>query len=189
MTPCFEAPTKLMASCELKRAQVLQYWEGTYDLRLWLLPLPRKRPIWVLQVAERRPSQHFRDKSIQQEFPLRFQRGTQSVLYPLFVTPQEDASQNERPNYQHENQGPHGLQHTRLPCPLLSPRAFSNSCPLSQWCHPTIASSVVPFSSCLLSFPSSGSLPMSQFFASSGQITGALASASVLPMNIRADFV
>ena len=107
MTPCFEAPTELMASCELKRAQVLQYWEGTYDLRLWLLPLPRKRPIWVLQVAERRPSQHFRDKSIQQEFPLRFQRGTQSVLYPLFVTPQEDASQNERPNYQHENQGDH----------------------------------------------------------------------------------
>ena len=63
---------------------------------------------------------------------------------------------------------PHRLQHTRLPCP--TPRAYSNSCPLSWWCHPTISSSVVPFSSCLQSFPASGSFQMSQFFASSGQI-------------------
>ena len=58
---------------------------------------------------------------------------------------------------------PHGLQHARLPCPLPSPGACSNSCPLSQWCHPTISSSFVPFSSCLQSFPASGSFPMSQF--------------------------
>ena len=77
-----------------------------------------------------------------------------------------------------------GLQHTWLPCPSSSPRACSNSCPSSQWCHPTISSSVVPFSSCLQSFPASGSFPMSQFFASGGQSIEVSASASVLPMNI-----
>ena len=80
---------------------------------------------------------------------------------------------------------PHGLQHTRPPCPSLTPRACSNSCPSSWWCHPTISSSVIPFSSCLQSFPASGSFPMSQFFISSGQSIGASASASVLPMNIQ----
>ena len=77
----------------------------------------------------------------------------------------------------------HGLQHTRPPCPSPTPGACSNSCPLSQWCHPTISSSVVPFSSCLQSFPASGSCPMSQFFTSGGQTMGVSASASVLPMN------
>ena len=80
---------------------------------------------------------------------------------------------------------PHGLQHYRLPCPSPTPGAGSNSCPLSQWCHPTISSSVIPFSSCLQSFPASGSFPMSQFFASGGQSIGVSASASVLPMNIQ----
>ena len=80
---------------------------------------------------------------------------------------------------------PHGLQHTRLSCPSLSPGICSNSCPSSQWCHPTISSSVVPFSSCLQSFPASGSFPKSQFFTSGGQRIGASASASVLPMNIQ----
>ena len=79
----------------------------------------------------------------------------------------------------------HGLQHTRLPCPLPIPRAYSNSCPLSQWCHPTISSSVVPFSFCHQSFPASGSFPVSQFFISGGQIIGVSASTSVLPMNIQ----
>ena len=73
----------------------------------------------------------------------------------------------------------------RLPCPSSSPRPCSNSCPLSQWCHPTISFSVIPFSSCLQSFPESGSFPMSQFFASGGQSIGVSASASVLPMNIQ----
>ena len=80
---------------------------------------------------------------------------------------------------------PHGLQHTRLPCPSPTPRACSNSCPLSQWCHPTISSSVIPFSSHLQSFLTSGSFPMSQFFASGGQSIGVSASGSVLPMNIQ----
>ena len=64
---------------------------------------------------------------------------------------------------------PHGLQHTRLPCPSPSLRVCSNSCPLSQFCHPIISSSVIPFSSCLLSFPATGSFPMNSFFASGGQ--------------------
>ena len=80
---------------------------------------------------------------------------------------------------------PHELQHARPPCPSPTPRAYPNSCPLSRWCHPTISSSVIPFSSCLQSFPISGSFPMSQLFASGGQSTGASASASVLPMNIQ----
>ena len=66
---------------------------------------------------------------------------------------------------------PHGLHHGRLPCPSPTPGAYSNSCPLSQWCHPTISSSVIPFSSCLQSFPASGSFPVSQFFASGVQST------------------
>ena len=80
---------------------------------------------------------------------------------------------------------PHGPQHARLPCPSPSPGACSNSCPSSQWCHPTISSSVIPSYSCLQSFPASGSFPMSQFFASGGQSIGISASASVLPMNVQ----
>ena len=79
----------------------------------------------------------------------------------------------------------HGLQHARLPCPSPTPRACSNSCLSSQWCHPTISSSVIPFSSCLPFFPASGSFQMSQFFASGGQNIGVSASASVLPMSIQ----
>ena len=80
---------------------------------------------------------------------------------------------------------PHGLQHARPRCPSPTPRAYSNSCPLSRWCPPAISSSVIPFSSCLQYFPASGSFPMSQFFASGGQSIGVSASASVLPMNIQ----
>ena len=80
---------------------------------------------------------------------------------------------------------PHGLQCSRLPCPSPTHGAYSNSCPLSRWCHPTISSSVVLFASCPQSFPASGSFPMSQFFTSGGQSIGASASASVLPINIQ----
>jgi len=82
----------------------------------------------------------------------------------------------------------HGLQHTRLPCPSVSPRVCSNSCPLSQWCHPAISPSVIPFSSCPQSFPASGSFQMSRHFAPGGQSIEASASASVLPMNIQSWF-
>ena len=78
---------------------------------------------------------------------------------------------------------PHGLQHTRPPCPSPTPGVHPNPCPLRWWCHPTISSSVVPFSSCLRSFPASGSSQMSQLFTSSGQSIGVSASTSVLPMN------
>ena len=80
---------------------------------------------------------------------------------------------------------PHGLQHARPPCPSPTPRAHSNSCPLSQWCHPTISFSVDPFSSCPQFFPASGSSPMSQFFTWGGQSIGVSASISVLPVNIQ----
>ena len=78
---------------------------------------------------------------------------------------------------------PHGLQHARPPCPSPTSGVYSNSCPLSQWCHPAISSSVIPFSSCPQSLPASESFPMSQLFAWGGQSTGVSASASVLPKN------
>ena len=77
---------------------------------------------------------------------------------------------------------PHEMHHSRPPCPSPTARVHPNSRPLSRWCHPTISSSVVPFSSCLQSFPASGSSPVSQFFASGGQSIGVSASASVLPI-------
>ena len=78
---------------------------------------------------------------------------------------------------------PHESQHARPPCPSPTSGVYSNSCPSSQWCHPVISSSVVPFSSCPQSLPSSGSFPMSELFAWGGQSTGVSASASALPMN------
>ena len=80
---------------------------------------------------------------------------------------------------------PHGLQHAKPPCPSPTPGVYSNFYLLSQWCHPTVPSSVVPFSSCPQSFPASGSFPVSQLFTSGGQSIGVSASASVLPMNIQ----
>ena len=83
---------------------------------------------------------------------------------------------------------PHGLQHARLPCPSPSPEVCPSSCPLTWWCHSTISSSVAPFSFCLQSFPASQSFPVSWLFTSGGQSIGALASASVLPINIQCWF-
>ena len=83
---------------------------------------------------------------------------------------------------------PHEPQHARPPCPSPTPGVYPNSCPLSWWCHLTISFSVVPFSSCLQSFPTSGSFQMSQLFAPSGQSIGVSASTSVLPMNIKDKF-
>ena len=80
---------------------------------------------------------------------------------------------------------PHGLQHTRPPCPSPTPGVYSNSCPLNWWCYSTISSSVIPYSFCLQSFPVSGSFQMSQFFASGGQSIRVSASKSVLPMNVQ----
>ena len=87
----------------------------------------------------------------------------------------------------HNSLRPHGLQHARLPCPSPTPGVCSNSSPLSRWCHPTTSSSVIPFSSCLQSFPASGSFP-SRFFVAGGQRIGASALASVLPENIQGWF-
>ena len=84
---------------------------------------------------------------------------------------------------------PHKRQHARLPCPSLSPGACSHSCPLFQWCYPTISFSVAPFSSCPQSFPASESFPMSWLFESGSQIIGDSVSASVLPVNIQGWFL
>ena len=92
------------------------------------------------------------------------------------------------PSVMFDSLQPHGLQHTRLPCPSPSPRACSNSCPSCWWRYPTTSSSVAPFSSCPQSFPASGSFPMNWLFASGGQSIGASASASVFPMNIQGWF-
>ena len=87
-----------------------------------------------------------------------------------------------------ESLQPHGLQHTRPPCLSPTPGVYSNSCPLSQWCHPTISSSLVPFSSQLHCLPATGSFQMSPFFTSGSQSIGVSASAPVLPMNIQGWF-
>ena len=83
----------------------------------------------------------------------------------------------------------HGQQHARLPCQSPAPGVYSNSCPLSQWCHPTISSSVIPFSSCLQSFSASGSFQMSQLFTSGGQSIGVSASESILPVIFRTGLI
>ena len=111
--------------------------------------------------------------------PLSHQRGCTEPLHNIFSSVQSSRSVVS------DSLWPRGLQHTRPPCPSPTPRVYSNSCPLSWWCHPTISSSVIPFSSCLRSFPASGSFQTSQFFSSGGQSIGVSASASVLPMNIQ----
>ena len=95
------------------------------------------------------------------------------VIVPMFQFSHSVISDSSRP---------HELQQTRPPCPSPTPGIYPNSCPLSWWCYPIISSSVIPFSSCLQSFPASGSFQMSQFYASGGQNVGASASASVLPV-------
>ena len=107
-----------------------------------------------------------------------------SHTHILAITP-EFCSESSSVQFSHpvvsDSLQPHELQHPRPRCPSPNPRVYSNSCPLSQWCHPTISSSVVPFSSCPQSFPASGSFQMSQLFTSGGQ--SIRVSTSVLPMN------
>ena len=119
-------------------------------------------------------------------YKIHIQRVRHSSLY---VSPSVSVSL-ENPDYYQFSRSvvsdslwPHESQHTRPPCPSPTPRAYSNSCPSSCWCHPAISSSVVPFSSCPQSLPASGSFPMSQLFVWGGQSIGVSASASVLPMN------
>ena len=111
-------------------------------------------------------------------------RCTSSMVYCSWTKQQLTCSVQFSRSFMSSSLQPHGLQHTRLPCPSPNPGACSNSWSSSRWCHPTITSSVVPFS-CLQSFPPSGSFPRSQFFPSGGQSFGVSASASVLPMNIQ----
>ena len=108
-----------------------------------------------------------------------------SFLFAHFYSPLTFSSIQLSHSVISDSLQPHGLQHTRPPCPSPTLRVYPNSCPLSQWCHPTTSSSDVLFSSHLQSFPASGSFPVSRFFASGGQSIGVSASASVLPMNIQ----
>ena len=105
------------------------------------------------------------------------------TMRALLLRPPVQCSRSARPTLR-----PHGLQHAGPPCPSPTLRVYSNSRPLSQWCHPAISSSVIPVSSHFQSFPASGSFQISQFFASGGQSTGVSPSASVLPMNIQDRF-
>ena len=114
---------------------------------------------------------------------LKIRKKKELISMPLYAVTEH--SVQFRCSVETDSLQPHELQHTRPPCPSPTPRIYPNSCPLSWWCHPTISSSVIPFSSCPQSFPALGSFPMSQFFASGGQIIGASVSASVLPMNIQ----
>ena len=113
------------------------------------------------------------------------QFGAKTFPLPLLILLDQFRSVQFSHSVVSDSSRPHGLQHDRPPCPSPNPRVYSDSCPLSRWCHPTISSSVIPFSSCLQSFPGSGSFPMSQFFTSGGQSIGVSASTSVLPMNIQ----
>ena len=109
-----------------------------------------------------------------------FQVSTLPLFYLLFL---KFSSVQFSPSVMSDSLRPHGLQHARPPCPSPTPRAFSNSCPSSRWCHPTISFFVVPVSSSFQSFPASGSFQMRQLFTSGGQSIGDWASTSVLPMN------
>ena len=118
----------------------------------------------------------------------------QSIIWNCTMLPQRSSVSQDTYKYfsvqfsrsvMSDSLRPHESQHARPPCPPPTPGVHWNSCPSSWWCHPTISSSVVPFSSCLQSFPASGSFPMSQFFPTGGQSIGVSASASVLPMNIQ----
>ena len=111
--------------------------------------------------------------------------GKVSYLHPAWVAWGWFSSVHFSSSVVSDSLWPYGLQHARLPFPSPTPGACSNSCPLSQWCHPIISSSIVPFSSYLQSFPASNSFPVRQFFALGGQRIGVSASASVLPMNIQ----
>ena len=127
--------------------------------------------IWKHRVAKSSKTLYLLGKNIWRKFTSIFKILPLSVLFSRSVMS--------------DSLRPHGLQHARPPCPTPTPRVYSNSCPLSRWCHPTISSSVIPFFSHFQSFPASGSFPMSQFFASRGQSTGVSASTSVLPMTIQ----
>ena len=108
--------------------------------------------------------------------------GSHKNVYHLYVESKFSSGQSSR-SVVSDSLRPHELQHARPPCPSPTPRVHPNPCPLSRWCHPTISSSVIPFSSCLQSFPALGSFQMNQLFASGGQSIGVSASTSVLPIN------
>ena len=114
-----------------------------------------------------------------------FPGSSNKVLYSSVSLPLQSKRESVSHSIGSNSLQPHRLQHARPPCPSPTSGVYSDSCPLSRWCHPAISSSVVPFSSCLHSFPASGSFKISQFFTSGSQSIGVSALASVLPVNIQ----
>ena len=141
-----------------------------------------KTTIWLQQLTCYREDKDQIMKTIEEE------RMRWNIFALLFWRACLERGMNQFRCFMFDSLQPHELQHTRPPCPSPTPGAWSNSGPSSWWCHPTISSSVIPFSSCLQSFPASGSFPMSQLLTSGGQSIGVSASTSVLPMNIQDRF-
>ena len=139
----------------------------------------RIKPLWAVWTNKDSITTEHQEKHV---FRVRYCSFT--ILFSMIM---EKSGSSHLPQFScsvvSESLQPQGLQHAWPPCPSSTPGVYSNSCPLSCWCHPTISSSVIPFSSCPQSFPASGSFLMSQLFASGGQSIGVSASTSVLPMN------
>ena len=168
--PCTFQAAPLPASPALISCNLNSCWSLRADLlvSLFLAVQPPLHLGYLVLVPKRRSPQASLLRCLQDEAVLRKEASVQCSHSVVFVSLRS-----------------HGLHHARLPCPSPSPGACSNSCPLSWRCHPTISFSDVHFSSCLQSFPASGSFPISQFFASGGQSIGVSASVSVSPMNIQ----
>ena len=140
---------------------LLHHWHLPAYLISWLGPLHSKHNLHISKIHK------------------------QNILWSNVNREKQSSSVQFSRSVRSDSLWPHELQHCRPPCRSPTPRVYSHSCALSRWYHPTISSSVIPFSSCLPSFPASGSFQMSQFFTSGGQSIGASASTSVLPMNIQ----
>ena len=147
------------------RSGTQAYRVKTLILRLFLL-------MWVINY------------SLSMTKNLMYSTGTQETVTGNLLAYKQDSLQFTH-SVVYDSSWPHRPQHAKPPSPTPTPGVYSNSCPLSQWCHPTISSSVIPFSSCQQSLPASGSFQMSQLFTSGGQSIGVSASTSVLPMNIQ----
>ena len=168
--PCTFQAAPLPASPALISCNLNSCWSLRADLlvSLFLAVQPPLHLGYLVLVPKRRSPQASLLRCLQDEAVLRKEASVQCSHSVVF-----------------DSLRSHGLHHARLPCPSPTSGTYSNSCPSSRWCHPTISSSVVPFSSRLQSLPASGSFPISQFFASGGQSIGVSASVSVSPMNIQ----
>ena len=159
----------------LPKTQCIIYYKVIWQTSKFSDQSPSARGILSLHVQETPPHEHIPTSL--------FGKNSERIIGKFYQHTNCSLSVQFSHSVVSDSLQPHGLQHARLPCPSPTPIVYPDSCPLSRWYHPTISSSVVPFSSCPQSFPASGSFQMSQLFASSGQSIGVSASTSVLPMN------